>query len=192
MERPPPSLSDGWTRKTGPPEIDPTFLDSLSPELKAEILGQHKPMLSSTKRKSGDPDARSLKKIKSGPGLSVTQAIEIEDDPEVIGIESSPDRRIGDSRRTLNPAEFVAKTGASPVTNLKRPTYEDLFREGKPHLDEADTTDDFDDQDTIFDDPEADTSQQLICAKCGTTVFAFAKGAHDRWHEGEDDDYAIV
>jgi hypothetical protein len=192
LERPPPSLSDGWTSNIRPSDIDEDFLDSLPADIRAELTGQSQSQTKIRKRNLSEATTKPnkpVKRIKTGAGFSATQAIEIEDDePEVIVIDATPVRP---SRR--RPGHQNKKSTATTDTkimtthSLQQLNGNETSSINDPFYNEADATADFDELDMPFDDSGTATSQQLICAKCGTTVFPFAKAAHERWHESQDD-----
>ena len=192
LERPPPSLSDGWTSNIRATDIDEDFLKPLPADIRAELTGRSEPQNKIRKRdlfEGVTKPIKPVKRAKTGPGFSATQAIEIEDDePEVIVIDATP---VGPPRVSLghqnkkssiaSDTKIITTVPSQQLNGHKASNDNDLS------FDAADAAADFDDLDTPFLDSGTTTSQQLLCAKCGTTVFPFAKAAHERWHESQDD-----
>lgn len=195
-ERPPPSLLDGWSSAAQVP--DQAFLNSLPSEIKREVLGRYgRPNDQETnKRKSPhngeDADIHSKNKNKRnkkrGPGFSATQAIEVDDEPEIIEIDSSPEKI---TPKYTRPRERPLDDGTATTIGLSATSHNDNIDDDITSNvvgPEADTTYEIEDDDDepVYETETIEGSQQTTCAKCGTVVFAFAKAAHDRWHEGDE------
>jgi len=197
LERPPPSLSEGWTSNIRASDIDEDFLDSLPADIRAELTGHPEPQTKIRKRNLLEPTTKPtkpLKRTKTGAGFSATQAIEIEDDePEVIVIDATPVRPVQRPFGKQNTKSTITTDTKTITTNSSQQLYgNEISSNNDPLYDEADTTAEFDEIDMSFNDSGTTPSQQLICAKCGTTVFPFAQAAHERWHESQDDSGSTV
>jgi hypothetical protein len=195
-ERPPPSLLDGWSSAAHVPDQD--YLDSLPSEIKREVLGRYGRPNDQERNKRKSPhngeDAdintknKNKRNKKSGPGFSATQAIEVDDEPEIIEIDSSPEKIPPKSTR---PRERPLDDGTAATVGLSVTSHNDNIDDDLASNDvgpEADTTYEIEDDDDepVYEAETTEGSQQTTCARCGTVVFAFAKAAHDRWHEGDD------
>jgi hypothetical protein len=195
-ERPPPSLLDGWSSAAHVPDQD--YLDSLPSEIKREVLGRYGRPNDQERNKRKSPhngeDAdintknKNKRNKKSGPGFSATQAIEVDDEPEIIEIDSSPEKIPPKSTR---PRERPLDDGTAATVGLSVTSHNDNIDDDLASNDvdpEADTTYEIEDDDDepVYETETTEGSQQTTCAKCGTVVFAFAKAAHDRWHEGDE------
>jgi hypothetical protein len=193
-ERPPPSLLDGWSSAAHVPDQD--YLDSLPSEIKREVLGRYGRPNDQERNKRKSPhngeDAdintknKNKRNKKSGPGFSATQAIEVDDEPEIIEIDSSPEKIPPKSTRPRPLDDGTAATVGLSVTSHNDNIDDDLASNDVDP--EADTTYEIEDDDDepVYETETTEGSQQTTCAKCGTVVFAFAKAAHDRWHEGDE------
>ena len=114
-----------------------------------------------------------------GPGFSATQAIDIDDESEIIEIDSSPETR---PSKQLRP---TIRSAAENNAQARSPTEALHDDNDKKSPDGADTTCDFDTEPSIVEEEMA-VSSQTICKKCGTTVYNFSREAHARWHESDD------
>jgi hypothetical protein len=195
-ERPPPSLLDGWSSAAHVPDQD--YLDSLPSEIKREVLGRYGRPNDQERNKRKSPhngeDAdintknKNKRNKKSGPGFSATQAIEVDDEPEIIEIDSSPEKIPPKSTR---PRERPLDDGTAATVGLSVTSHNDNIDDDLASNDvdpEADTTYEIEDDDDepVYETETTEGSQQTTCARCGTVVLAFAKAAHDRWHEGDE------
>lgn len=173
-EKPPPSLLDGWSSAPLPP--DQEFLDSLPNEIKREVLGRYVKQSEPVKRKAevSHEDIKKKRQRTTGPGQSATQAIEIDDEDEIIEIESSPESR---------PIESIRIPTRPTMIRTTTPSLNDHDKYDNDALDEAVTTPG---DEPSFGDDSAAVSSQTICTMCGTTVFPFAREAHARWHDSDE------